>query len=305
MCIATALCAAVGPVQAAQQAHVQEKGGQIHFNYAWLDHKNQKQNLSFALPAQAVKRGMTEFKPLDFNKAEAYAMGEVKKYLNKRSNGRRQIRLVGHQLSYNGFTSRQVSEEQKKIENVRNKAYDAYTSSLFYDYYDTPQGQTYLPDYRRLAKRYVQATHPIANAIKRKTRNMNTRQKVNYVLGFLQSIPYDTLQNRYTSNGAGFQTPYGLLVHNKGDCDTKSVAAAALLRNLFPNLRIVLVHVPGHAFVGLGFSPHRTDLSLKLGGSPFVLAEPVGPALVNLGEVSPESKRYLQNGQYSYQEVPF
>ena len=128
---------------------------------------------------------------------------------------------------------------------------------------------------------------------------------MNYALNFLQNIPYDQLVSRYTSNGAGFQTPYGLLYNNRGDCDTKSVALAAILRNLFPELRIVMVYVPEHAFVGVHFKPGKKDYALQLGGQPFVLAEPTGPSLAPLGRLDDRALSYLDSGKFSYQEVPF
>lgn len=76
------------------------------------------------------------------------------------------------------------------------------------------------------------------------------------------------------------------------------------MRNIYPRARIIIVQVPGHALVGFNFGEKTGDKVLRVKRETFVLAEPVGPAVVPLGKISPQALRYLSARDFSYQEMP-
>jgi hypothetical protein len=204
----------------------------------------------------------------------------------------------------------------KAIDDARRQAHNDYIASKFYASVDDTH---IMPDHKRIAQRYVGAMAPLATALKNSQGSLNNgnrngtisgggadpRDLINYIMHFWQSIPYDELENRYTSNGAGFETPYGILAGNKGDCDSKAVALAATLRSLYPNLRLTMVYVPDHAFIGIGLPQGPHDYALRLGDGTYVLADPTGPSFMNLGQVADHALTALNSGQFSYQEIPF
>jgi len=66
-----------------------------------------------------------------------------------------------------------------------------------------------------------------------------------------------------------------------------------------PRIGMVIVYIDQHALLGINSSPRGDDLSIMVDGTPYLLAEPTGPALYNLGEVADFSKRAVLAGLYS------
>ncbi|MCU0835155.1 MAG: hypothetical protein MUC77_12100 [Chromatiaceae bacterium] len=147
------------------------------------------------------------------------------------------------------------------------------------------------PDYARIARESVEPLAPVAAALADSTRGGSWREVVDRLLLFLQTIPYDPLDDRAT--GAGFSPPLVVLADNRGDCDSKSVSFAAIAHRLQPDLPIALVLVPGHALVALATPPERGDRTLRHAGRTWVLAEPVGPGAYPMGRIAEESERGL------------
>lgn len=280
-------------------------GENVLLHYRWLDGSQAAHNLVFRLDMKAAALGNREFQAFDNDAANAFALAAVRQYAVTHSQQGKKIEVQkdpgGFRVVYYGMQQAEHQQHEEAIENLQEEAFERYLKQTFYMRY----ADYVMPDHRQIARRYVRAVQPVAAQVREQTRGMDRRQVVNYLLGFLQTIPYDELRDRTTSNGAGFQTPYGLFINNRGDCDTKSVALAAILRQIYPGQRLVIVYVPDHAFVGIHAQPGAQDFALRLGGQPFVLADPTGPALVPLGQVENRSKNYLKQGRYSYQEIPF
>ncbi|MDP5040425.1 MAG: hypothetical protein NWQ26_06095, partial [Paraglaciecola sp.] len=131
-----------------------------------------------------------------------------------------------------------------------------------------------------------------------------SRIYVNLLLSWVQSIPYNELEDRMSSNGAGFLPPLALIRENIGDCDSKSVLTAGLIRSLLPEIKLVMVYLPQHALLGISL-PHRSnEQTFNFGGSDYLLMEPTGPALMPLGTVAASSERAINSRLFSYEQVP-
>lgn len=286
----------------------QQRGNVVSFAFAWTDATRAAQVLQFGLSANDIAQAQREFGRLDQQEMHIFVAERVRQYAAQNSKGSTVLKIIpnanGYKIEGTGMTEPVFNQHLKAIEQLEENARNDYLKNKFYTSYKKAEKLVLMPDHRRIAARYAPAMKPVANAIAGQVKTRDERQLINYTLNFLQSIPYDQLNSRYTSNGAGFQTPYSLFNTNKGDCDVKSVALAAIMRNLFPKLRMVMVYVPEHAFIGFAIPATKTDYALRIGGTTFVLAEPVGPALTGLGAVAPESLQYLNSGRYSYQEIP-
>lgn len=291
----------------AVQTHfdVQYVQDQVVFDYRWRPGNGAEQQLRFALPIADVELGQREFASFSNQAANDAAFELVKQEAAKRSTRDMKVDVVrtrdGFEVKGEIAKGMDPQPLMESLRKVRDAAVRDYISEHYYMQVDDVH---IMPDHKRVAGRYGQALGPLASGVRQQTSRMGAREQVNWLLGFFQSIPYDQLLDRYTSNGAGFQTPYGLLLNNRGDCDTKSVALAALLRSLYPSLRLVMVYVPEHAFIGVALPQGVDDYALRLGGIPFVLADPTGPGELRLGEVNGKALQYLNSGTYSYQEIP-
>lgn len=181
---------------------------------------------------------------------------------------------------------------RQRIASVERSLADfesAYYQERRYKLYDD---RSLRPDYARIARESVEPLAPVAAALADSTRGRSRREVFDRLLLFLQTIPYDPLEDRATD--AGFSLPLVVLADNRGDCDSKSVAFAAIAHRLYPELPIALVLVPGHALVALGFPAEAGDRTLRHGGRTWVLAEPVGPGAYPLGRIAEESERGLK-----------
>lgn len=299
-----------GPLRAEQVSYKARIVGQsVKFDYVWRDASRAEQRLGFFLPVDDLRRGQSEFQPFSDKAVSDAAFKAVQKeaatasdpqgvsWNVERTAGGFDVKAEGPVSMINEDA---MAKQVEVFNQVREKATDAYLADRFYVRINPTN---VMPDHKRIVQRYAPALAPVQAAVRAATKGQQPHEVVDYLLGFLQSIPYDTLQNRRSSNGAGFQTPYGLITGNRGDCDTKSVALLALLRGIFPQTRLVMVYVPEHAFVGLALPRGSKDFALNIKGQAFVLADPTGPRLLKLGEVAEDALAELEAGKYSYQEV--
>jgi hypothetical protein len=150
--------------------------------------------------------------------------------------------------------------------------------------YILSDNQVLRPDYVQIAGLAVGDLAPAAAAIRRWTQGMGRRETLDYLLLFIQSIPYDRLEDRRTDTG--FLLPALLLSENRGDCDSKAVTFAALAHLLYPDLPIAMVLLPKHAYLALGLAPEPGDQALKLDGKAWTVAEAAGPGLLPVGRLS-------------------
>ena len=130
----------------------------------------------------------------------------------------------------------------------------------------------------------------------------NIRRVSNYVLGFIQSIPYSALESRLTSSGLGFNPPAKVLWENQGDCDSKMTLVASILRALMPRLKMALIYIDKHAFIGLAIESRANEVSISFKETNYLLADPTGPALFPIGQLPPESELAITQGQYTIEE---
>jgi hypothetical protein len=108
----------------------------------------------------------------------------------------------------------------------------------------------------------------------------------------MQAIPYDDLLDARTTGGVEFAPPPALLRLNRGDCDSKTVALAAILRSLTPGLGLLFVVLPRHVALAVDLRPAEGEAAVVYGGRPWLLLEPTGPAVVPPGRVAPTTAWY-------------
>ena len=78
---------------------------------------------------------------------------------------------------------------------------------------------------------------------------------------------------------------------------------AALLAQLFPELKQAMVFVPGHALLGVTLPAGPRDATLSHEGETYLLMEPTGPAQLPIGQLAPASRVLVDSRQLSVQPV--
>lgn len=140
-------------------------------------------------------------------------------------------------------------------------------------------------DYGALVIRGQQPLTECFEAILRATAGTEFKKAVGLYLAFIQEIPYQVPPD--TENGKdilGYWAPTEVLVHDHGDCDSKSVALSALLRSFGLPVVIVQIPKPNHVLIGVEMRPGPQQEFVRIGNRYFVLCEAAGPARLRPGE---------------------
>lgn len=179
---------------------------------------------------------------------------------------------------------------------TRKHYIDSYKQDYYVASFPNPTDKSFKlrVDFKQIAQLHVHALSPIADAIAANTRGWSKRDVLNYTSHFIQSIPYNTLNSRNAHDETGFVAPLTLFEINKGDCDTKSTALAAILRNLYPELDIKMVLIPNHAFLAVHLESNDEDTAIIYDDKEYIVIEAAGPALTPVGKSYESSLEHMQ-----------
>lgn len=273
------------------------------FNYKWLDHSSQQQSISFSLSKPSLFERFRVLRPYKNQFAHNTIMRRVKKELEKAP-------LVGAKAFFNpqqgkmtlkitSLKSENLSPAYQKVKEIEQKATAQYFKENYYQLFTTHDDDVGIKvDHVRIANDSVADFKALKPIILDKVSMKNIRKITNYVLSFVQSIPYSTLESRISSSGAGFNPPAKLLWENQGDCDSKMALTATILRALMPRINMAMIYIDQHAFIGIAIPANAGEMMIEHQGVNYLLGEPTGPALYKLGEIAPESELAINQGRY-------
>jgi len=276
------------------------------FEYEWLDHLGQAQALKFSLPMDTVNDKYRHFKALKPNLLQMYAVKKLKKEAAKvdPQEGRVIITPSNNGIEFSFRSTSQAWMQAKNIE-MKNQYEQFIDDYLAQEYYTEFAGfnrhidaTIYKPDHKRFALESVDLLKPVINAIHEQLPNASVQQVAQFMLGWIQTIPYDTIESRSTTNGAGFLPPNRLIANNIGDCDSKVTLMAALMKAFFPSINMAIIFVPEHALLAFHLSHVEADYRLTIDDYDYTLAEPVGPALIEFAKIADESQRFIESGYF-------
>ena len=276
----------------------------IEFNYQWQSSEGPKK-LTFLLPHADIDKLP--------NSAPAYNSALAQNYIHRSLLGYAKaidpreakilIKRSGSSLNMqvSGKESEKVNEITEALGRKHDEAEAEYLRKNYYTPFKNEMGQAAIKhDHLRYANESSHNISNIVDAIKEQLGNpSNPREFIDFTLNWLQTIPYDTLENRISSNGSGFAAPRQLLLNNKGDCDSKSTFFLAILKSYNPNLSAEMIFLPNHALVGISLKANKTDEKIMQNNLSYILAEPTGPAQYKLGEIAPSSKMAIRNRQFT------
>ncbi len=279
----------------------QRYAGQSQYRVRWLDHELRERDISFALAAAEIDQAARLFREFSLEGLRDYiesairltAAGwpEVKLEIERRS---MTVDTAGIAYRLNGpqhllaDANRQV---RQTIEQNRARYTEAYLRRV--------DGNTISVDYVAAARRYARTLWPLAQALLAIAGNADERARVALALSFFQAIPYDELTDRVRNGGYDFAPPPTLLDLNRGDCDSKAVALACVLRAVAPQRRSAMATMPGHAILGVDVPWREGDAWVRRDGRVFIALEAAGPAMAPVGRVAPQTARFLDAQNFS------
>lgn len=279
------------------------------FEYRWYDGEGQTQQVSFTLPHEVSNAAPTlqpNYKPALAQRYVTVALMKKARTYDpkdaivsiKNDNG-------GIDVNVTSPVPGRADEVLAELRLAQQGAYDKYLEKNYFTRFTTLfQQQAVKPDHIRYVKETTKALVPVSQAFYEKIKqDSDARAYFKLLLGWVQSIPYDTLEDRVASNGSGFAPPVGVLQQNLGDCDSKAVLTSALVRAFLPTTDMAMVFLPNHALLAIALTPIKTDTTIEIEGRDFVLYDPTGPALIPFGQVSEDTQRFLDTGRYQIELI--
>lgn len=273
-----------------------EAGNSYQFSYQWRDSNEQVQSLTFALAKTSLFKPFRQFRTYKPSFAQRYVNRHVHKFLRK--NPIKGVHISSsarnNHIELKSQSAEQLTQAQRQINELNQKYFDEYLGKHFYHQFIDHHRQTAIkPDHVIIAEHSVDILKPTKELILTKVSVKNIRQVTDFVLGFVQTIPYSELESRITSSGAGFNVPTKVLWENQGDCDSKMTLTAALLRALMPRVGIQMIYLDNHAVIAIDTMAEAGDVTVNVNGKTYVVADPTGPRLMPLGEVSFDTKQAI------------
>jgi hypothetical protein len=273
------------------------------FNYQWLDHDNQQQSLSFALTKAALFERFRMLKSYNSEFTHKSIMRNVKEQLKEKPLSGVQAFFVQKNgemvIQIKGLNNKDVTLGYQQVKEMEQEASNQFFKDNYYQLFTTHDEQAGVKvNHVSIANDSVADFKVVKPIILEKVSIKNVRKVTNYVLSFVQTIPYSTLESRITSSGAGFNPPAKLLWENQGDCDSKMTLTATILRALMPRISMAMIYIDQHAFIGIGIPAKAGEMSIEHQGVNYLLGEPTGPALYKLGQLAPESELAVNQGRY-------
>lgn len=187
----------------------------------------------------------------------------------------------------------------------QQKALNDYLSKGYYYLLDDPiKGKGVIPDHLLFMQDALGQLQPVADAFIANYGKNNIRQIAAQLTAWVQQIPYRDLDNRIESNGNGYAPPVQLIFDHSGDCDSKAVLWATVMRLIFPTLMIKIIYLPNHAVIAAQVPATDTEQVIDFADSSLLLIDPTGPAPLKLGQVGDEYQTALQSKQFSQRTFP-
>lgn len=294
----------------AEQAHFSKKeyDDSYQFSYQWQDTNKITQSITFSLPKNNLFDQFRNFKTYKVDLAKQFVNKRIRRRLRKKPLANVQVHFnnLNNSIDITGRNELNIQQAYTTLSNMEVEISAQYLKNNFYHRFVTHnQVNAIKPDHRRFANLSSDSLKPLKPVILENVSIKNIREVTDFTLGFIQSIPYSTLESRMTSAGAGFNPPLKLLWENQGDCDSKVTLTAALLRSLMPRINIALIFIDNHALIGVNIAAEigNDEMTVEHEGITYLLAEPTGPALLALGTISEDSRHAILQGQYSLETM--
>ncbi len=166
------------------------------------------------------------------------------------------------------------------------------------------EGNLFSVDYNWVVKKSIDDLRDIANQIRSTARREGYRSRRNIIgaiASFVQEIKYQ-LPPEYRINDegekiltAGATMPLETLANKRGDCDTKSLLFAGLVRSI-SLVDVIFVAIEDHLFAGIRLDPLPDDHYIPHEGRDWVLIELSDSWPI--GHIPSNHRNIIRSGKY-------
>ncbi|CAG8999996.1 MAG: hypothetical protein CENE_01985 [Candidatus Celerinatantimonas neptuna] len=273
------------------------------YHYVWRSADNKTHQIRFTL--QQYPRDLTYFSAYSPNRANLYIAEGLKKFAAKQDPTKARIEILnqGQTLKWKiqSDTLKHTAELEQAIHKIQQSRWRQYLHKYRFRIIQSPSGQEgIIPDHPRIALQSAPFLKNLAmQFFPAKSPLSKLPSELGLLLSFIQSIPYQELQSKTGYRGAGFMTPIQVLRNNMGDCDSKATLMAAILKTAKPQLNVAIVYIPAHAFIAIHWPVSGTQQSVLINKQKWLAVDPTGPALYQPGQISKQSRHYIDTGYYN------
>ncbi len=286
------------------QLQRQLKGQHTEFSYLWPP----EPELRFSLDNKALNqyRGLKRYMPHMAQQAVRHAL--LRKAAALQASGVRvQFSPANLPLQYSvqAADPAAAAKAVATLNALQDSALSDYLGKGYYYLLDDPiKGKGVIPDHLRFMQDALPGLQPVADAFIASYGKKNIRQIAARLTQWIQQIPYRDLDDRIASNGKGYAPPLQLIFDHSGDCDSKAVLWASVMRLIFPTLVIKIIYLPNHAVIAAQVPATDTEQVIDLADASLLLIDPTGPAPLKLGQISADFQPALQSQQFSQRTFP-
>ncbi|CAM4169880.1 transglutaminase domain-containing protein [Aeromonas bestiarum] len=285
----------------AGQTYFNSHGGQL--NVGWQDKDGKAQQLTYRLEPGKLP-------PLIAYRPERMQEEVLQSLLQQAATEFPAVQIAlsrpDMELKIKGRQPDLVNKALAWLTQQRGKLEFEWLKQHYFQPFTPPDGVPAIKqDHVRIALESRTELAPLADQLKQAgTTETEARQKtVAHMLGFIQAIPYQLLDSQSGRSGKGFLSPRQVLEQNRGDCDSKVTLMAAMLAQLFPELKQAMVFVPGHALLGVALPAKPGEATLSWEGETYLLMEPTGPGQFAMGRIASTSQTLVDSKQLGVQPV--
>jgi hypothetical protein len=291
-----ALLASVGAASAQQlEFRPVTRSGDIRLSYRWLDHAKREFATSFTLTRKDVNDAEASFRDFSIEAMWQVVENDMRREAEQASRDVRvHFRRQGNNIAWNveGRDRATIDMVSQRLGQRLRTSQSAYLAR----HLRRPVGdRMVIVDFAAATSVLQQPMRPVVRALSEANGvGGDDRARVGHALAFFQGIPYDALDVTARQGGDFLPAP-ALLAQNRGDCDSKSAALAAVLRSYVPSRKIAMVTMPGHAILAINLQPEPGDRMIRADGRTYVALEAAGPHLFPVGQVAPDTERLLSS----------
>lgn len=182
--------------------------------------------------------------------------------------------------TYKEGNQEQAKELYQQVKNYIDGAFDEMRPITYYRY--DKEMKELVINYEDIILDYADVIGVTHEFFLQRDPGKTQSQMINDRLNFLQSITYDALD----SNDFGMLTPIRMLAEKRGDCESKQVYMAGLLKKLYPNRAVYLVLLPDkqHIVSAVEMPEAPAQLSYVKDGKQYLIVDATGPSYTDAAD---------------------
>lgn len=204
-------------------------------------------------------------------------------------------------IQIKGKDQNAVDQAIKVLEQTKQQSYSNYLANGYFYLLQLPNRQAVvIPDHAKFLQLSLDELTPVAKAFTDQYGRNNIRQIANKLALWIQRIPYQDLSDRQESAGAGFSPPLQLLYDHRGDCDSKAVLFAGVMKIIFPNSQFRIVYFRDHAVIAAQIPAVKNEKAIEIDGVKYLLIDVTGPLELPIGQLTDQYQQAIDNRQFTH-----